>query len=906
MALRITWLIAVLIGVWSAAEAADYTLPDGVSVLPVAFVPSDEQPPDINQQQLFLRQIQWTRRRFGEMLGGDTFSLARQEEVAAVRGARPLDFYRKQPERGAPDIVAELLAHFRFSRFNCPYVFCILLMNPRDSFPEGGGRTINGGLNTGGGMMYIASSEMQRNEHFQCTLQHELGHGFGLPHVDVYGYDMQSSPSIMSYNPAHHNQGFQPSPTPGGLIPEDRRGLALNRRVFPRTAFDPRRDVPAGYSLSNRIVPLGPMQLPGIADFYPQVTTTAGEDVGSKVANVVSAEIQPSVGPGITYNPATMWHSKPLPDGKAVLDISFPMRVRLSAIAVHSQHSGIDHAATALRLTVVDGTDRRTVVEQADLGVNQIVKFPPVAATNWSLELSAGKSRTLVIRGLRFFDGDEEVCPHQVPYQDKPSVIDGQNAAPLVGQASAPAAPRRLTAPDPTAQLKARKTVKETFKSDYSKAKKAEAKTDLARALLKQAAQSDDVASVVYVLHTEAIDLAVLAGRWSLANEAIDSLATRFDVDALSMKERTIVKLKAANMSPAEAGQLLGQFLALADEAAAAEKYALAVKVMHSAAEEFRKPVFKALRDQALVEGRQFAMLKDVFEDAKTAREQLADNADNAAANLAWGRFVCFYQQDWGRGLPLLAKGNDKVWAPLAQRDLAPSPSANALLQAGDDWLKAGEKEKEPIKSGVRLRADRAYAAALAAVEPGFKLDLEQKLDPRLIRLFGATYLVANGDAAGAEIVGTEPLSPGETWTIEFWVSTMSSRGTLISKRHLPGDATVLAHLDDGVVNLSVAIGGGESGSGGGARINDGRWHHIALVKQAQGLKLFVDGQSASSATVATPLLSDSPWKFGCSLGRPACAARFGGTRISNVARYSGSFSPQFLHPRDRKTLYPL
>ena len=203
MVIRRVVLVLLLVASGSVS-AAEYSLPNQVSVIPVAFVPKDEQPPSDEQRKLFVEQIEWAQRRYEEMLGDDTFRIAKKE-VEVVTGQRPLDFYRNGKERGAPDIVAELLTHFQVTRFQCPYVFCIMLMNSKDSFPEGGGRTINGGMNTGGGMMYIASGELIRNEHYQCTLQHELGHAFGLPHVDVYGYDMQKNASVMSYNPAHHN-----------------------------------------------------------------------------------------------------------------------------------------------------------------------------------------------------------------------------------------------------------------------------------------------------------------------------------------------------------------------------------------------------------------------------------------------------------------------------------------------------------------------------------------------------------------------------------------------------------------------------------------------------------------------------------------------------------------------------
>lgn len=414
--LFVRWLV-VFLSICSLCSfglnAAD-ALPARVSVMPIAFVPNDQPRPTTTEKATFLKHIRWAQRRYAELLDGDTFMLAKSK-VEVVPGRRSLDEYGNASERGAPDLVSELLDHFDVSRFENPYVFCIMFMNSKDSFPEGGGRTINGGLNGGGGMLHIASGELARNRHYQTTLQHELGHAFGLPHVDVYGYDMKANDSLMSYNPAHFTNRFEPSRSPGKLIPEDRRALAMNDRVFTRTTFDPQKHVPAGYSLSERIVPLGPMELPRHPDFYPKVTTTAGEDVRSKVINIVRERIKPSTGPGITYDPNTMWHSKPLDDGVAVLDFEFPITVRLSALAIHSQHSGIDHHATAMKFEVRDGV-RRTVADKPLTSIDETVNFGATSGKKWRLTLTSGPSRILVIRGLRFLDGNTEPFPHMVPY----------------------------------------------------------------------------------------------------------------------------------------------------------------------------------------------------------------------------------------------------------------------------------------------------------------------------------------------------------------------------------------------------------------------------------------------------------------------------------------------------------
>jgi len=230
--------------------------------LPLFFVAKGEAPPTERQIANLQKHITWAQTRYKEMLKGrDTFTLV-EGKPQVYRAEHDAAYYRAQPEGAAPQMVDELLRRCKYNRYNCPLVFVAVVMNSRDDYPPGGARPFNGGINTGGGIVEMSSYGLDRAPNFQSTLQHELGHAFGLPHVDVYGYDMDANPSIMSYNPTHHTHGFKPSATPGVLIAEDIRGLALNRRVFPRLRFDPAKDVPQGYTM-QKIVVLGPMEIPG-------------------------------------------------------------------------------------------------------------------------------------------------------------------------------------------------------------------------------------------------------------------------------------------------------------------------------------------------------------------------------------------------------------------------------------------------------------------------------------------------------------------------------------------------------------------------------------------------------------------------------------------------------------------
>ena len=235
--------------------------PTRLLVKPVFLVPSDVQPPPAKYSTLLMRHLAWSQTRYRELLAGqDTIALAADRPLV-LAGQHPAAYYTAATDGGAEAAVLELFAHDHVDRFTCPYVYVVLFVGT-GLFPAGGGRPINGGINTGGGIVILAADALVESPNFQSTLQHELGHAFGLPHVDVYGYDMRTSRSVMSYNPSHHTNGFEPSPTPGGFIPEDLRALSLARRVFPEYTLNPARDYPPGYELAPMVF-LGPMPLTG-------------------------------------------------------------------------------------------------------------------------------------------------------------------------------------------------------------------------------------------------------------------------------------------------------------------------------------------------------------------------------------------------------------------------------------------------------------------------------------------------------------------------------------------------------------------------------------------------------------------------------------------------------------------
>lgn len=420
--LRVSFVLLVTGGVQSGLVSAadgveEFLPPDRVRMLPIFLIAAGENVPTRTQQRVWMRHLQLAQTFFKNGLSQrDSFELAK-DSPDIVRLKRPLSFYKSLAKgESALHWAAELLDHYKVSRFRCPYTFCCVVMNPREDWPIGGGRTLNGGINRGGGLMVMSSFAFDEMPNGQSTLRHEIAHTCGLPHVDSYGYDMEKSHSVMAYNLRHRTKGFRDSATPPEFIPEDLRALSLATRVFPKLRFLVDLDLPAGYSMFPRVVNLGPMEIPGHPDYGPSFSTPPGEVNGSQVTNLNYREILPSIGPGVTYQQQFMWASDKQADGRVVLNLNFPRDVSLTRFVVHSGHSGKYNDAKRVRVEILDGNRPRLLTEKPLATADAPVEFEVATARQWRLTFLAGPSGKVCLRGLQYFKDDQQLFPPPVPY----------------------------------------------------------------------------------------------------------------------------------------------------------------------------------------------------------------------------------------------------------------------------------------------------------------------------------------------------------------------------------------------------------------------------------------------------------------------------------------------------------
>ncbi|MFT5435234.1 MAG: hypothetical protein ACI9OJ_005951, partial [Myxococcota bacterium] len=155
---------------------------------------------------------------------------------------------------------------------------------------------------------------------------------------------------------------------------------------------------------------------------------------------------------------------------------------------------------------------------------------------------------------------------------------------------------------------------------------------------------------------------------------------------------------------------------------------------------------------------------------------------------------------------------------------------------------------------------------------------------------------------------GAPYLTTAHGFTVEFWLRTESMvAGRLLDQRVTEAtgesDWNITYDLAGAAAQLRFHYGnitGNDSKIGmTGVALNDGQWHHVALVRRETFVRWFIDGegQVVHNTANSQPLSNSAPLWLGCgAFGGEEFTGNIDELRISDFARYVDDFSPPGRH----------
>jgi formylglycine-generating enzyme required for sulfatase activity len=172
------------------------------------------------------------------------------------------------------------------------------------------------------------------------------------------------------------------------------------------------------------------------------------------------------------------------------------------------------------------------------------------------------------------------------------------------------------------------------------------------------------------------------------------------------------LKESSRGATPGARRKICEQALTLVRDALSVDEYDVALSAAKLASTEAGRLRDKDLVKQARAVLQETQQREKAFVLVREAKQTLIAQPDDPAANLAYGKFLCFAKGDWHRGLPHLARSQDAALVKLAARDFEESTKPDEQLAVADAWWEAADAEPMAARKNVLLHAAMWYYRA--------------------------------------------------------------------------------------------------------------------------------------------------------------------------------------------------
>jgi hypothetical protein len=341
-------------------------------------------------------------------------------------------------------------------------------------------------------------------------------------------------------------------------------------------------------------------------------------------------------------------------------------------------------------------------------------------------------------------DPTDGADPNAVAKIDSPSLPMPEVPAVRPTAEPSQAPDKRLAVPSETDRERGMKILAELYQEEWTDAKTVEKKQALARTIHKKAGEMSADPIGHYLMLDLVRKLSLQVGDVKTTLSAVNDLGENFQIDSVSERLTALEGLSRALRNNADADLFLKECRETLSAAVKQDDFDRADKSV-----ELGLSVAKRADRQKDIQ--QWQAIKKVLDEAKlafgpvtAARSTLETDPANAQAHTVVGKYLCFYQRDWERGLVHLANGGDIKLKVLAQIDQNHPSVASQQSDLGDQWYDIAEDAKPWAKQSIQLRAAHWYQASLGGLPAGLNRARVQKRIKEISELTGEKALVGN------------------------------------------------------------------------------------------------------------------------------------------------------------------
>ncbi len=468
----------------------------------------------------------------------------------------------------------------------------------------------------------------------------------------------------------------------------------------------------------------------------------------------------------------------------------------------------------------------------------------------------------------------------------------------------------KLDVPTDPELKKAVASIKEIYSEKY-KSSDAKARKDLAAELAAEAMKKEHPAAVRYAFFSEALENSAYSGDVGRIIPLIKDIEKVFTVNRIELAEKNLASCDKYQKAISDPGALAAAYIDCYSWCMDADLYDDAAKNLNSASICAKKANSAELMNETRDLNKDLLLIRKDYALAAASFEKLKTVPDDPAANLAVGKFYCFSRNNWDKGVPMIAKGQDEKLKQLASVDMEDPEDAAEMTELADGWWNlSDDKDYRLMQNNLRERACYWYERILPLLASLDKIKIEKKIElansaagvkrsstnlPKgavlafsfekntLIsrgagsvlsdlsgqkndgRIHGVKFVKGvagdcaefNGKDSYIEVKDSKTLNLEGNMTVSMWLDPVDFGGRRNPFNKCYGGEGTMTIETSGVINYFYGstgkdIEGGYTGVNSSKALLPGKWNHAVLVRDMKNAKLFwyLNGE----LTLETPL----------------------------------------------------